>query len=178
MGRLALVAVLLAALALPAAVGAHTPRWTAKGAITKLSPHSITVHGKTCRIARDSPSIRVEITGATVRIVCDDGVLFEIDLLHPLPSLPAGSQSSSSSSSSSVSSSSSSSSSSVSSIAIAGDFSIAAIGGGSITVKGAGSFQLTCTIGSGSPDTSGLAAGAHVSSMTCKNGVLTSLARA
>jgi len=164
----------LAALTAPLAVAAGTPTWTAKGAITRLSPHSITVHGKTCRITRDSPSIRVEITGATVRIVCDGGVLFEISRLHPLPLLPAGSQSSSSSSSSSVSSSSSSS---VSSIAIAGDFSITAIGGGSITVKGAGSFQLTCTIGSGSPDTSGLAVGAHVSSMTCKNDVLTSLAR-
>ena len=147
-----------------------------KGAITKLDRHSITVHGKTCRITADSPkpSIHVELAGSTVRIVCDGGVLLEIDLLHPLPSLPPSAPSSSSSSSSV----SSSSSNSVSSTAIAGDFSITAIGNGSITVKGAGSFQLTCTIGSGSPDTSGLAVGAHVSSMTCKNGVLTSLARA
>lgn len=178
MGRIALAAALLAALTATAATAA-TPRWTVKGAITKLNRHSITVHGKTCRITADSPkpSIHVELAGSTVRIVCDGGVLLEIDLLHPLPSLP-GSAPSSSSSSTSSSSVSSSSSNSVSSTAIAGDFSITAIGGGSITVKGAGSFQLTCTIGSGSPDTSGLAVGAHVSSMTCKNGVLTSLARA
>jgi hypothetical protein len=175
-GRIALAASVLAVLTAPPAVAAGTPRWTAKGPITKLSHRSITVHGKTCRIASDSPSIRVEIVGSAVRIVCDGGVLFEIDRLHLLPSVP-GSQSSSSSSSSSVSSSTSSSSSSVSSTAIAGDFTVAASGGGSITVKGAGSFELTCTIGAGSPDTSGLAVGAHVSTMTCKNGVLTSLAR-
>jgi hypothetical protein len=172
-GRIALAAAVLAALTAPLAVAAGTPRWTARGAITKLGPHSITVHGKTCRITPDSPSIRAEITGVTVRIVCDGGVLFEIHLLHPLPALP-GSQSSSSSSSGS---STSSSSSSVSSTAIAGDFTVTAVGGGSITVKSAGSYELTCTVGAGSPDTSGLALGAHVSSMTCKNGVLTSLAR-
>jgi hypothetical protein len=171
-GRIALLAVLLAGLTASASAAA-VPTWRAKGPITQLRPHSITVHGKTCRMTPGSPSIRAEIVGSTVRIVCEDGVLFEIHLLHPLP-VP-GNQSSSSSSS--ASSSSSSSSSSVSSTAIAGDFSVTAIGGGSITVKGTGSYELTCTIGTGSPDTSGLAVGAHVSSMTCKNGVLTSLAR-
>lgn len=170
MGRIALAAAVLAALTAPVALAAATPWWTAKGAITKLSAHSITVHGKSCRITSDSPSIRVEIVGSTVRIVCDGGVLFEIDRLHLLPPLP-GSQSSTSSSSSSASSSS------VSSTAVAGDFTVTAIGG-SITVGGSGSFEVTCTIGSGSPDTSGLGVGSHVSSMTCKNGVLTSLARA
>jgi hypothetical protein len=162
--RIALTALVVAALTAPA-VAATAPRWTAKGAITKLRAHSITVNGKACRITTASPKLGLHVyfVGSTVKVVCADGVLLEIDLLHPAGASGSSSQSSSSSSSS------------TSSLAIAGDFSITALGNGSISVKG-GSSSFTCTIGSGSPDVSGFHVGGHVSKLTCANGVLTSLA--
>jgi len=170
-GRIALVTVVLAGLAAPAALAAHTPRWTAKGAITKLNKHAIAVNGRSCRITSASPEARIHVyvVGSTVKIVCADGVLLTIDLLHPASgqSVP--------SSSSSVTSSSSSSNSSTSALALAGDFSITTLGSGSISVKG-GSSSFTCTIGAGSPDVSGYHVGGHVSKLTCTNDVLTAIA--
>ena len=171
MGRIALVAVVLAGLTAPAGLAVHHPRWTAKGKLARLSSHAITVDGKSCRITSTSarPAIKIFLVGSTVKIVCADGVLLTIDLLRP----PAGQTAPSSSSS--VTSSSSSSNSSSSALAIAGDFSITALGSGSISVKG-GSSSFTCTIGTGSPDVSGYRVGGHVSKMTCKDDVLTAIA--
>ena len=180
MGRVALLVVVLAAVTAPAGAAAHAPRWTAKGAITKLNRHVITVNGKSCRITPDSPKLglHVELVGSTVKIVCADGVLLEIDLLRP----PAGTTASSgasgqsvSASSSSASSSSNGSSSSASALALAGDFSVTALGNGSISVKG-GSSSFTCKLGAGSPDVSAFHVGGHVSKMTCKDDVLATIA--
>jgi hypothetical protein len=170
-GRIALVAAVLAGLTAPAGLAAHHPRWTAKGKLARLNSHAITVDGRSCRITSTSarPAIKVFLVGSTVKIVCDDGVLLEIDLLRPPPSQ------SGTGSAGSVTSSSSSSNSSSSALAIAGDFSIAALGSGSITV-GAGSASYTCTIGAGSPDVSAYRVGGHVSKLTCKDGVLTAIA--
>ena len=186
MGRIALVGVVLAAVTVPAGMAAHAPRWTAKGAITKLNKHAITVNGKSCEITTGSPKLglRVFVLGSTVKIVCADGVLLTIDLLHRATGTPgqpgstasASVTSSANGSSTSVSSSANgSSSSSASALAIAGDFSITAIGNGSISVKGSSS-TFTCTIGAGSPDVSAFHVGGHVSKMTCKDDVLSTIA--
>jgi hypothetical protein len=172
------IALALAALAAPAAT-AGRPHWTLRGKVTRLTHHAITVHGKTCTIHTGSPKpwLHVDIVGSTVKIVCDGGVLFSIDLVHP-SSTGAGGQSGSSSSSSVVSSSSvsSGSNSSASSLAIAGDFTVTAIGNGSISVKGNSSYAFTCKVGGGSPDVSAFHVGGRVAKMTCVNDVLTSIA--
>jgi hypothetical protein len=162
--------VVLAGLTAPAGLAAQHPRWTAKGKLARMNSHAITVDGKSCRITSTSarPAIKVFLVGSTVKIVCADGVLLEIDLLRP-PVNHTGP------SSSSVTSSSSSSSSSSSALALAGDFSITALGSGSISVR-AGSSTFTCAIGAGSPDVSTYRVGGHVSKMTCKDEVLTAIA--
>lgn len=191
MGRIALTALVLAGLTASPGLADHTPKWIAKGAITKLNGHAIAVDGKPCRITSESPkpALHVYFVGSTVKIVCADGVLLEIDLLHPLKLPTPGAagtsgqsvtvtSSNSSSSSTSVSSSTSSStstSSSSSALAIAGDFSVTALGNGKITVA-SGKFTFTCTVGTGSPDVSALHVGSHVSKMTCKNDVLATIA--
>jgi hypothetical protein len=190
MGRIALIALVLAGLAAPPGLAGHTPRWIAKGAITKLNKQAISVGGRSCRITSDSPkpSLHVYFVGSTVKIVCADGELITINLLHPLtiPSVGApgasgqsvtSSSSSSSSSTGSSSSSTTSTSASNSALAIAGDFSVTAIGNGSITVgSGSGRFSFTCTVGTGSPDVSAFHVGSRVSKMTCKNNVLATIA--
>jgi hypothetical protein len=192
-GRIALIAVVLAGLTASPGLAGSAPKWTAKGAITKLNKRAITVDGKSCRITSDSPkpAFHVYFVGSTVKIACADGVLLTIDLLHPLTLPKNGSPgttgqsvttSSSSSSSTSVSSSSSSSSStsssgsnSASALAIAGDFSVTAVGDGKISVA-SGKYSFTCTVGTGSPDVSVFKVGSHVSKMTCKDDVLATIA--
>jgi hypothetical protein len=190
-GRIALTALVLVGLTAPPGLAGHTPRWTAKGSITKLNRHAIMVDGKSCRITSDSPkpALHVYFVGSTVKIVCADGVLLTIDLLHrltlPSPGSPGTSgqsvtsssstSSSTSSSSSSSSSSTSTTSSSNSALAIAGDFSVTAIGNGKITVA-SGKYTFTCSIGTGSPDVSAFHVGSHVSKLTCKDDVLTTIA--
>jgi hypothetical protein len=187
-GRIALIALVLAGLAAPTGLAGSAPKWTAKGAITKLNKRAITVDGKSCRITSDSPkpAIHVYFVGSTVKIACADGVLLTINLLHPLPLPQNGTPgtpgqsvtTSSSSSSTSVSSSSSSStstSSSSSALALAGDFTVTAVGDGKISVA-SGKYAFTCTLGSGSPDVSGFKVGSHVSKMTCKGDVLDTIA--
>jgi hypothetical protein len=180
MGRIALVTIVLAGLTASAAAAAHHPRWTAKGKITKLTSRTITVHGKSCRITADSPKplLRIYVVGSTVKIVCGDGQLLTIDRLATTSNGSPGQSSSSSSVSSSSASSSTSSGSSTSgssALALAGEFSVTAIGNGSITVKG-GSSSYTCKVGTGSPDVSAFHVGARVSKMTCKDDVLTMIA--
>src|SRR5581483_4849473 len=133
MGRLVLVVVVVAALATPAGLAAHLPRWTAKGAITKLTKRSITVNGKSCEISTGSPrlGLHVFVVGSTVKIVCADGSLLTIDLVRPGTVTSA----------------------SASALALAGDFSVTALGNGSITVQG-GKSSYSCKIGAGSPDVS------------------------
>lgn len=178
MGRIALIALVLAGLTAPPGLADHTPKWTAKGAIMKLNRHAITVDGRSCRITSDSPhpALHVYFVGSTVKIACADGVLLTIDLLHPLtlpsPGTPGTSGQSVTSSSSS---SSSTSSSSNSALAIAGDFAITALGNGSITVA-SGKYTFACTVGAGSPDVSAFHVGSHVSKLTCKNDVLATIA--
>jgi hypothetical protein len=188
-GRIALTALVLAGLAAPPGLAASAPKWTAKGAITKLNKRAITVGGKSCRITSDSPkpALHVYFVGSTVKIACADGVLLTINLLHPLPlptngtpgtpgqSVTTSSSSSSSTSVSSSSSSSTSTSSSNSALAIAGDFTVTALGDGKISVA-SGKYSFTCSVGSGSPDVSGFKVGSHVSKMTCKDDVLTTIA--
>jgi hypothetical protein len=177
-GRIALIALVLAGLTAPPGLADHTPKWTAKGAIMKLNRHAITVDGRSCRITSDSPhpALHVYFVGSTVKIACADGVLLTIDLLHPLtlpsPGTPGTSGQSVTSSSSS---SSSTSSSSNSALAIAGDFAITALGNGSITVA-SGKYTFACTVGAGSPDVSAFHVGSHVSKLTCKNDVLATIA--
>src|SRR5581483_8391045 len=181
MGRLVLVVVVVAALATPAGLAAHLPRWTAKGAITKLTKRSIIVNGKSCQISTGSPKLglHVFVVGSTVKIVCADGSLLTIDLVRPGTVTSSSSQGTSGQSvtvsTSSVSSSSGSSSASASALALAGDFSVTALGNGSITVQG-GKSTYSCKIGTGSPDVGAFHVGGHVSKMTCKDDVLTMIA--
>ena len=186
MGRLALTAVVLAGLVVSAEAAAVTPRWTAKGAVTRLNARSITVNGKSCRITPASPgraTLRIFFVGTRVKIECADGVLLDIDVLHQLPPInvapiPTTPPSTSSNVTLLITQTQSSvNGATVSSTTVAGNFSITALGNGSISVKSAsGKFSFTCTVGTGSPDVSGFHVGGHVSKMTCKDDVLTSIA--
>ena len=185
MGRLALAVLVLAGLAVPAGLADTAPKWTAKGHVTKLNTHAITVHGTSCRITSVSPgraTLRLYYVGAEAKIACTAGVLRAIDVLKQLPSVmsqsvtrtpptaassagvvTAGTQTSSNTSIGTVSASGSAS------------FAITAVSSTSISV---GPLSLTCRIGEGSPDISGLQVGDRLTRMECRNGVLTSLTRA
>ena len=189
MGRIALVALALAGLTGPIALATSPPHWTAKGKLTKLTHRTITVNGKSCRITPASPdraALRIFVVGGVVKIECADGVLAEIDLLHPSTASGGAAGSSSSnqstsgqsvSSSASSSSSSSSNGASSSATALAGSFPITAVGNGSITVSAPYVTSVTCKSGGGSPDLTGLKVGDVVTKMTCKDGILTGLTR-
>jgi hypothetical protein len=181
------VALVVAALAAPAATAAR-PHWILKGKVTRLTHHAITVHGKTCTITPTSPKpwIHVDVVGSTVEIVCSGGVLLTIDLAHSGSSstgqsgqsVTTGSNVTSSSNvvSSSSSATGASGAAGASALALAGDFTVTAVGNGSISVKGSGSYAFTCKVDSSSPDVSAFHVGGHVAKMTCKNDVLTSIA--
>jgi hypothetical protein len=185
MTRLPFAVLLLAGLAAPAALAATPqPKWTAKGAITALHLHSITVHGQSCRITTASPArltLRLYYVGAEAKIACADGVLRKIDVLNVLPSVTIkGSQPGTGGGNFGTASVSISQTGVITSTSGAVAFAavpISAIGNGSITV-GTGPVNLTCTIAEGSPDVSGLQVGDRVTSMQCRNGVLTSITRA
>jgi hypothetical protein len=185
MRRLPLAVVILAGLAAPAALAA-TPqlKWKAKGPITALHLHSITVNGKSCRITTGSPArptLRLYYVGAEAKIACADGVLRKIDVLNVLPSVTIkGSQPGSGGGNFGTASVSLSQTGVITSTSGAFGFAavpISAIGNGSITV-GTGPGILTCTIGEGSPDVSGLQVGDRITGMQCRNNVLTSITRA
>ena len=185
MGRIALATVVLAGLAAPAGASALAPRWTAKGAITRLNTHAITVHGTSCRITPASPGhavLRIFVVGSKVKIECANGVLLEIDGLRPLPPIDltptAPSSASSSSTTLAVSETQTSSNGSTESQTVAtGNFPITALGNGSISA-GTGSQTVTCQVGSGSPDVSGYHVGDRLSRLECRGGVLSVLSRA
>jgi hypothetical protein len=187
-GRTALAALVLSGLTAPAALAATAPKWTAKGAITKLNTRTIAVHGTTCRITSTSPArttLRLYYVGAEVKVACTNGVLHAIDVLKQLPSVTStGPQSGGGTTLPAIATQSAvlmtqtsqglSGSSISSSNALVGRFSITAVGGSSITA-GRGGLSLTCTLGEGSPDVSGFQVGDTLSDMRCRNGVLTSL---
>jgi hypothetical protein len=185
MRRFPFAVFLVAGLAAPAALAA-TPqaKWTAKGPITALQLHSITVNGKSCRITTASPArptLRLYYVGAEAKIACADGVLRKIDVLNVLPSIkitsPQPGTGGGNFGTASVSISQTGVITSTSGAVAFAAVPVSAIGNGSITV-GTGPVNLTCTIGEGSPDISGLQVGNGVTSMRCQNGVLTSIARA
>jgi hypothetical protein len=185
MSRLAFVVLLVVGLAASAALAA-TPqlKWTAKGSITALHLHSITVNGKSCRITTASPArltLRLYYVGAEAKIACADGILRKIDVLNVLPSIKIKSSQPGTGGgnfgTASVSISQTGVITSTSGAVAFAAVPISAIGNGSITV-GSGPGTLTCTIGEGSPDIGGLQVGDRVTSMQCRNGVLTSITRA
>jgi hypothetical protein len=189
-GRIALATLVLAGLAAPAGAAAATPSWTARGPVTRLNPHSITVSGKSCRVTSASPgrsTLRIIVVGSRVKIECAGGVLLDIDLLHPLPPmnpvpLTPTTPSTSSSSASSMSlamtkTESSANGTTVSSTTLTGNFAITGLANGSITA-GIDSQSATCRVGDGSPDVSGFRVGDRLSRLDCRDGVLTSLTRA
>ena len=186
MGRLALTAVVLAGLVVSAEAAAVTPRWTAKGAVSRLNARSITVNGKSCRITPASPgraTLRIFFVGTRVKIECADGVLLDIDVLHQLPPvnvapIPTTPPSTSSNVTLLITQTQSSvNGATVSSTTVAGNFSITALGNGSISA-GSGSQTVTCQVGGGSPDVSDYHVGDRLSRLECRNGVLTTLTRA
>jgi hypothetical protein len=181
-GRIALAALVLAGLTAPAGLSATAPNWTAKGAVTKLTAHTIVVKGTPCRITTASPSratLRLYYVGAEVKIACQDGVLHAIDVLKQLPSITVTDpQRAAGATITAIATTgvalSQSRGPSVSLDVLAGQFSIAALSATSITA-GRGPISLTCTLGDGSPDVSGLQVGDALREMRCRNGVLTSL---
>jgi len=184
-GRFALVALVLAGLTAPATLAATTPRWTAKGAVTRLTAHTIVVKGVPCRITSTSPSratLRLYYVGAEVKIACREGVLRAIDVLKQLPSITSGPPTFTRPPSGTTpvgplllthSTSGTTTTSSAISL-LGGPISITALGDGKITAGG-GSFTLTCTIGDGSPDVGSYEVGTRLTRLTCRNGVLASL---
>jgi hypothetical protein len=189
MTRLACLALVLTGLAAQASTAA-TPKWTAKGSITALRLHSITVHGQSCRITTASPSraiLRLYGVGTEAKIACKNGVLRSIDPLHILtpivsgpPVLPARPPASSAppglGGAILLGSSLTSSGEVNSSQSLIGNASIVALTDTSITA-GASWPSLTCAITSGSPN-AGFQIGDRVSRMDCRNGVLTSITSA
>jgi hypothetical protein len=179
---------LLAGLAAPASLAAAQPTWTAKGSITALKLHSITVHGQTCRITTASPSratLRLYGVGIEAKIACANGVLHAIDPLHAptvikvpgtvySPPTTSGSGNSLATAQTIVALSSGLISPSSS---LTGGTPITALTDSAISAGG-GTVSLTCSIGAGSPDLGNLAVGDRIIRMDCKNGVLTSITRA
>jgi hypothetical protein len=185
-GRIALGVLALAGLSVAAGQAATAPKWTAKGAITKLNARTITVHGTSCRITTASPAhvtLHLYYVGAEAKIACADGVLRAIDVLHALPPVtspgPAPCRATTlnfvanTSVSLSESRSCPSTSGGLGSLdVLAGHFPVTALSESSITA-GAGSISVTCTVGNGSPDVGALTVGALLSRLTCRGGVLT-----
>jgi hypothetical protein len=191
MTRLAVAALLLTGLVSPTAL-ASTPTWTAKGAITTLRLHSITVHGQTCGITTASPSratLRLYGVGIEAKIACKNGVLRSIDPLRTLkpivsgppvvPAPPTASPASPGLDNAILLGTGIISGGMVTSIAESliglgtGSFPITALTDTSITGNG----RLTCAIGSGSPNLGFFQVGDRLSRMDCRNGVLTSITR-
>jgi hypothetical protein len=183
---------LLAALAAPASLAAASqPTWTAKGSITALKVHSITVHGQTCRITTASPTratLRLYFVGASAKIACANGVLRTIDVFKVAPASiilapPNGSGTFTASATGNPNLLLTQTFVTLSSGLISSSNSLA--GGAPITTltdtsisAGGGTVSLTCSIGAGSPDLGGLAVGDRITRMICKNGVLMDLTRA
>lgn len=188
MGRIALAALVLTALAAAAGHAATTPRWTAKGKVSRLNAHTITVHGTSCRITSVSPdrlTLRLYYVGAEVKIACREGVLKAIDVLKQLPSIRSGPPTPTRPPTGTTpvgptlltqSTSGTTATSSAASL-LGGPISITAIGDGKITAGG-GSLTLTCTLGEASPDVGSYEVGTRLTRLECRNGVLTSLTRA
>ena len=193
--RLPLLVLLLLGLAAPASLAAAPqPKWTAKGPVTSLSAHTITVNGRKCQITTASPTratLRLYFVGAGAKIACADGVLRKIDVLSVLPGVTikepqpgaGGSTLTATATGNSTlvlsQSISGNSTGTTVSRTMLGSFSVTAIGNGSITGGRPGSSpSLTCAVGDGSPDVGGFEVGDPLSRMDCRNGVLTSITRA
>ena len=151
------------------------------GVIGVLGGKRIVLHGQkdvACKIdVAASGILRGFRVGDQARVTCLNGLLTAI--VRAQGASTPGSSSSTSSSSSSVSSSASVTTSTSTATGgtttqslSAGIGTIAALGGGSITVG-----PISCTIGAGSPETSGFEIGDRVS-LRCANGGLTALSHA
>ena len=147
---------------------APQPKWTAKGSITALKVHSITVHGQTCRITTASPgraTLRLYGLGIEAKISCANGVLRAIDVLKSLPPIksteptnPAGGSDlhASAVGGSGVLLSQTIVGAITSSASMSGSFSVLALGNGSITAgRPIAPLSVTCTLGDGSPEVGG-----------------------
>src|SRR5262249_29602851 len=135
----------------------------AKGFVSAIGAHTITVGGRTCRITTLSPArsvLRLYHVGDSAKITCRSGVLRTI--AHLAPGLVI-----------------------TTSLSQTGSTDITAMPGtgapmlvpvltyDSITFA-AGGTKLTCTIGVATPDVSGLQVGTELKTVSCSNGVLTS----
>jgi hypothetical protein len=182
MGRAALLTVVLVALLVGTASGGSPKRTGAEGTIAVLAPKRIVVDGNrdlSCRIGTSlSKLMRVFAVGDHAKITCRDGLLSTVLRLVPGGSTTQSSQSSTSSSVSSSTSvstsvtSTSSGESKVTTSVSAAVGPISAITVGSITVG-----PITCSIGSGSPSTTGFKPGDRVT-LRCANEKLTGLSPA
>jgi hypothetical protein len=180
-GRTALAALVLAAVTTSAGTAATTPKWTAKGPVTKLTARMITVHGTSCRITPASPghaTLRLYYVGAEARIACRNGVLRAIDVLKQLPSITTTGPQPSVATLQAIATTgvalSQTRGATVSLDVLAGQFSITALSPTSITA-GRGSISVTCQLADGSPDVASYVVGSALTRLTCRNGVLTSV---
>jgi hypothetical protein len=190
--RRSFVVLLLAGLAAPASLASAQPGWTAKGSITALKLHSITVHGETCRITPTSPgrlTLRLYYVGAEAKIACAGGVLRKIDVLSALPGVtsvgpthPGSTELHAAATGNPtllMTQTTVGNGTGTRSDSLSGNFSVTAIGNGSITAGRPGSsLSLTCSLADGSPEVGGFQAGDALVNMQCRNGVLTSITRA
>jgi hypothetical protein len=169
----------IAGLTAPAALSAADTKWTATGAVKALSAHSITVGHTTCRVTTASPGksvLRRYYVGANAKIACVHGVLRTIAVAGKAASVTvtggtACTASTLSSANTSVSLSHTNGCT-FTSDTLTGRFTVLNFTGNSI-LAGAGSITLMCTIGSDAPDTRALSAGAPLTQLTCRNGLLT-----
>jgi hypothetical protein len=183
-GRIALAALVLAGLTAPATFAATAPKWTAKGAVTKLTAHTIVVKGIPCRITSASPTratLRLYYVGAEVKIACREGVLKAIDVLEQLPSIivtgPQRGAATLQAIATTGAALSQTRGAGVSLDVLTGQFPITALSPTSITA-GRGLVSVTCQLGDGSPDVGSYEVGTRLTRLECRNGVLTSLTRA
>jgi hypothetical protein len=179
MGRVALLTFVLAVLLAGTASGGTPKRTGASGTIAVLAPKRVVIDGKrdlSCRIGVSLSRIMGAFAvGDHAKITCRDGLLSTILGLGPGTTTTQSSQSSSSSSvssSTSVSTSVTRTSTGESKMTTSVSAAIGPIGAltaGSITVG-----PITCSIGSGSPSTSGFKSGDRVT-LHCANEKLTGL---
>ena len=136
----------------------------AAGAITSLTPSSLTVHGAfdvTCKLTSRSPVTAGFGVGQRVKVACPGGLLAKIRRIGP----PAGTPTATAGAESAPAPGTTSS----------GAGAITALGASAITVTG--DRTLTCAIGSGSPSTGDFHLGDAVK-IGCVNGALHYIARA
>lgn len=151
----------------------------ANGPISGLNSSTITVQTMTCTIGANSPSTAGFALGDSVRMYCLNGVLYQLKHNDSPPPAPLTTTTTATTTTHSDSPPPTTSTTTTTTPTTPQNYSgitgnITTLSDGSITVTSSGTndpTSLTCTLGAGTPSTSGFGVGSNVR-MYCLNGVL------